>query len=124
MLPEKIVPALEAAFASVVWGISFVATQIALTQVSLVIGVWIRFALGVLILGATVLWHREFLLPPRSEWGYFALLGFIGITFPLAPGKRITPIAGFYPCLDSHHDFSPGGLAIIAGVYLVNHPRG
>lgn len=78
---RKIVPALEAAFASVVWGVSFVATKIALTQVSPVTVVWIRFALGVLILGITVLWRHEFLLPRRSEWGYFALLGFIGITF-------------------------------------------
>lgn len=74
-------PALEAAFASIVWGVSFVATKIALAQASPVTVVWVRFAMGVLVLGLAVLARREFLLPRRSEWGYFALLGFIGITF-------------------------------------------
>jgi drug/metabolite transporter (DMT)-like permease len=78
---KQILPALEATFASVVWGVSFVATKIALTHASPVSVVWIRFALGVLVLGIAVLWRSEFLLPRRSEWGYFALLGFIGITF-------------------------------------------
>jgi len=78
---KQILPALEATFASVVWGVSFVATKIALTHASPVTVVWIRFALGVLVLGIAVFWRSEFLLPRRSEWGYFALLGFIGITF-------------------------------------------
>lgn len=78
---NKIIPALEAAFASIIWGVSFVATKIALTQASPVTVVWIRFAFGVLVLGAAVSWRREFRWPERSEWGYFALLGFIGITF-------------------------------------------
>jgi drug/metabolite transporter (DMT)-like permease len=43
--------------------------------------VWLRFALGVVILGAAVAWRKEFTRPKRNEWGYFALLGFLGITF-------------------------------------------
>ncbi len=78
---KHILPALEAAFASIVWGVSFVATKIALTNASPVTIVWSRFALGVLVLGIAVYCRKEFLLPRRSEWGYFALLGFIGITF-------------------------------------------
>jgi drug/metabolite transporter (DMT)-like permease len=67
--------------AVIFWGGSFVATKVALRDVSPVTVVWLRFAIGVLILGAAVLARRQFALPRRSDLGYFALLGFIGITF-------------------------------------------
>ena len=72
---------LEATFAVLVWGASFIATKVALADVSPVTIVWLRFAMGVIILGVAVAARRQFALPARSEWGYFALLGFIGITF-------------------------------------------
>jgi drug/metabolite transporter (DMT)-like permease len=72
---------LEALFAVVVWGASFIATKVALKDVSPVTIVWLRFAIGVVLLGVAVIWRRQFALPARQEWGYFALLGFLGITF-------------------------------------------
>ncbi|MEW6285107.1 MAG: DMT family transporter [Chloroflexota bacterium] len=81
MTKSKTVPYLEALFAVVVWGASFIATKVALQDVSPVTVVWLRFSMGVLILGAAVAVRGEFALPRRSEWAYFALLGFLGITF-------------------------------------------
>jgi len=74
-------PYLKALFAVVVWGATFIATKIALQEASPATIVWIRFAIGVVILGAAVLLRREFALPGRSDLAYLALLGFIGVTF-------------------------------------------
>jgi drug/metabolite transporter (DMT)-like permease len=71
----------EALFAVVVWGASFVATKIALRYASPDVVIWIRFGIGVVILGITVLAERKFSLPEKRDWAYFALLGFLGITF-------------------------------------------
>lgn len=68
-------------FAVLVWGASFVATKVALRQVSPVTVVWLRFAIGMIILGTATLLRGQFALPGRREVGYFALLGFLGITF-------------------------------------------
>jgi drug/metabolite transporter (DMT)-like permease len=40
-----------------------------------------RFGIGVIILGITVSVRRQFALPAKSDLAYFALLGFIGVTF-------------------------------------------
>jgi len=72
---------LGAIFAVVVWGVSFIATKVALRDVSPVTVVWLRFAIGFIILGAAVRMRWQFSLPARSDLGYFALLGFLGITF-------------------------------------------
>lgn len=71
----------EAIFAVLVWGASFIATKVALQDVSPVTIVWLRFAMGVILLGMAVAIRGQFAWPERSEWGYFALLGFLGITF-------------------------------------------
>lgn len=90
-------------FAVVVWGASFIATKVALQNgvvslselrishegatekalqpISPITVVWLRFAMGVAILGIAVAMRRQFALPRREEIGYFAILGFIGITF-------------------------------------------
>lgn len=68
-------------FAVVAWGASFIATKVALRDVSPVTIVWLRFAIGVAILGAAVRLRRQFSLLSRLDLGYFAVLGFIGITF-------------------------------------------
>lgn len=78
---SKSLPYLEALFAVIVWGASFIATKVALQDISPVSVVWLRFSMGVLILGAAVAMRRQFALPKRGEWAYFALLGFLGITF-------------------------------------------
>jgi drug/metabolite transporter (DMT)-like permease len=81
MQRRALVPYLEATFAVVIWGASFIATKVALQEVHPVTIVWIRFTIGVLILGLAVAMRKQFALPDKKEWGYFALLGFLGITF-------------------------------------------
>jgi drug/metabolite transporter (DMT)-like permease len=71
----------EAIFAVLVWGASFVATKVALRYTSPDVVVWLRFTIGVVILGIAVISGRKFLLPDKKDWLYFALLGFLGITF-------------------------------------------
>src|SRR5688572_25810196 len=72
---------LKALFAVTVWGASFVATKISLQYVAPSILVWLRFTMGVVILGLAVVLNKQFSLPQGRDWGYFALLGFLGITF-------------------------------------------
>ncbi|MBE0408517.1 MAG: DMT family transporter [Anaerolineales bacterium] len=81
MKHEILIPGIKATFAVGFWGASFIATKLALQDVSPVTIVWMRFAMGVIILGIFVLYRRQFVLPKRDELAYFALLGFIGITF-------------------------------------------
>lgn len=68
-------------FAVVVWGASFIATKIAVAEVAPVTVVWLRFGMGVMVLGAVVLARRQLALPPRADLAYFAVLGFFGISF-------------------------------------------
>lgn len=72
---------LKALFAVTVWGASFVATKISLQYVAPSILVWLRFTMGVIILGLAVVLNKQFSLPKGRDWGYFAILGFLGITF-------------------------------------------
>jgi drug/metabolite transporter (DMT)-like permease len=72
---------IKALFSVLMWGASFVAIKIGLKYVPPVTLVWMRLALGVVILGMAVGFRREFLLPRPKDWLYFALLGFLGITF-------------------------------------------
>jgi drug/metabolite transporter (DMT)-like permease len=75
--PRAIAAAL---IAVIVWGASFVATKISLRYLLPDTVVWMRFAIGVFILGITVLVQGEFHLPERKDWMYLGLLGFLGIT--------------------------------------------
>ncbi|HEX7620543.1 MAG TPA: DMT family transporter [Anaerolineales bacterium] len=72
---------IEALFTVIVWGASFVATKVALRYATPDVVVWLRFGMGVVILGIAVLVGRKFALPEKRDWAYFALLGFLGITF-------------------------------------------
>ena len=81
MKDRRLVPYLEVLFAVVAWGASFIATKVAVREVTPITVVWLRFGMGVLILGAAVVARREFAWPAKNEWGYFALLGLIGITW-------------------------------------------
>jgi drug/metabolite transporter (DMT)-like permease len=72
---------IKAFFAVLVWGASFVAVKIALKYVPPITLVWMRFAVGLVILGTAVVLRRQFSLPKPKDWLYFALLGFLGITF-------------------------------------------
>jgi drug/metabolite transporter (DMT)-like permease len=81
-MPKKILSAyIELIFAVVVWGMSFIATKLALRDLAPVTVVWIRFAIGVIVLGTVAAVRRQLSLPKRQEWLYFTLLGFLGITF-------------------------------------------
>ena len=81
MSNSKLFPYLEATFAVAVWGGSFIATKVVLRDISPVTIVWTRFAMGVVILGMAVAARKQFSLLNKNEWLYFALLGFLGITF-------------------------------------------
>jgi drug/metabolite transporter (DMT)-like permease len=72
---------LKATLAVTAWGITFVATKIALRYVVPEGIVWMRFGIGVALLGITVIVRRQFQLPQSKDYMYFALMGFIGITF-------------------------------------------
>jgi drug/metabolite transporter (DMT)-like permease len=72
---------LKALFAVAAWGASFVATKVALQYMDPIALVWVRFLMGVIILGVAVVLNKQFSLPQGMDWGYFALLGFLGITF-------------------------------------------
>lgn len=78
---SNLLPFMKAMFAVVVWGASFIATKVALRDVQPVTVVWLRFAIGLLILGITVISRRQLSFPKRNEIIYFGVLGFIGITF-------------------------------------------
>ena len=51
MSNSKLFTYLEALFAVIVWGASFIATKIALKEISPLTIVWLRFLMGVVILG-------------------------------------------------------------------------
>jgi drug/metabolite transporter (DMT)-like permease len=71
----------EALFAVIVWGASFIATKVALREVSPITVIWLRFGIGVIVLGLLVINRRQFGLPKAKDLGYFTLLGFSGVTF-------------------------------------------
>jgi drug/metabolite transporter (DMT)-like permease len=68
-------------FAIAFWGASFIATKFALRDVSPATVVWLRFGMGVIILGAAMLIRRQFAVIPPRQWPFLALLGFLGIAF-------------------------------------------
>jgi drug/metabolite transporter (DMT)-like permease len=72
--------ALKAFGAIAFWGASFIATKIALGQVSPITVVVLRFALGVWVLAVVVVARREFRWPEKSDWSWLVLLGLNGIT--------------------------------------------
>ena len=81
MANSKLLTYIEALFAVIIWGASFVASKVALQDLSPTTLVWLRFLMGVAVLGVAVIVRKQFALPDKKEWIYFALLGFLGITF-------------------------------------------
>ena len=72
---------IELTFAAVAWGVSFIATKIAVQQVTPAVVVFLRFAIGAVIMLVILLARRQLTLPTLKEGLYYALLGFIGISF-------------------------------------------
>jgi drug/metabolite transporter (DMT)-like permease len=71
----------EGLLAVVVWGGSFIATKVALADASPATVVWLRFAMGVVVLGVAAAARRQLAWVSVRELPLFALLGLIGITF-------------------------------------------
>ena len=78
---KRIIAYTEVAFAVIVWGASFIATKLALRDLAPVTIVWLRFAIGVVILGIATVIRHQFTIPKKQELIYFSILGFLGITF-------------------------------------------
>ncbi len=81
MQSAKFINILKVLFAVVAWGASFIATKVALRDVSPVTVVWLRFAMGVVIIGVAVAVRKQLKLPTWRDAAYFALLGFLGIAY-------------------------------------------
>ena len=72
-------PRLAALAAVTLWGISFVATRAALSEISPIPLVFTRFALGTAFLLTLLAVRRRLKLPPRESWPALAAMGFLGI---------------------------------------------
>ena len=81
MKRTTILPLVQAFLAVAMWGASFVATKVALRYLAPDMLVWLRFAMGLALLGVVVAARKQFELPRRADIPYFALLGALGITF-------------------------------------------
>jgi drug/metabolite transporter (DMT)-like permease len=68
-MQRSTVPYLKALFAVVVWGASFIATKVALRDVSPATVVWLRFAMGVVILGGIVAARKQMAMP-AMKWDF------------------------------------------------------
>lgn len=79
--PDALRATFKATIAVLVWGASFIATKLALQEVAPMTIIWLRFGIGVVILGIFGLIRKELSVVSPRELGYLALLGFIGITF-------------------------------------------
>jgi drug/metabolite transporter (DMT)-like permease len=74
-------PRLGVLLAVVFWGISFVATKAAVTEISPLTLIFARAALGSLLLFAILAGRRQPLAPPRESWASLAAMGFVGVAF-------------------------------------------
>ncbi len=72
---------LEVTLAVIAWGGSFVATKYSLRYVQPVTVIWLRFAMGIPILALATGLRKQFQVVSRQDLLYFAVTGFIGITF-------------------------------------------
>jgi len=74
------VPYLKLISAIAFWGGSFIATKIAVQEVSPVTVVWLRFFIGNIILGYFAWRYKELVVPERKDALELLWLGFLGIT--------------------------------------------
>jgi len=66
--------------AIVIWGGSFIATKIAVRDVSPITVIWLRFLIGGIILGLFTWKQNELSLPNWKDAAELLILGFLGIT--------------------------------------------
>jgi drug/metabolite transporter (DMT)-like permease len=76
---KAIPPRLAALAAVVLWGISFVATRAALSEIPPVTLVFTRFALGTALLLALLALRGRLSPPPRDTWPALLSMGFLGV---------------------------------------------
>jgi len=77
--PSLLWPRLGALLAVLFWGTSFVATKLALRELSPITLVFVRFTQGSVLMIVILLLRREMAVPPRDTWGWLFLMGFVGI---------------------------------------------
>ena len=80
-MPEKralTVVYLKMLAAVVIWGGSFIATKIGLREISVWTLIWLRFALGCLVLGLVLLRRGEMHIPGGRDLLRYAFLGLMG----------------------------------------------
>jgi len=77
--PSLLWPRLGALLAVLFWGTSFVATKLALRELSPITLVFVRFTQGSVLMIVILLLRREMAVPPRDTWGWLLLMGFVGI---------------------------------------------
>lgn len=71
----------KAIFAVVVWGASFIATKVALRELTPYSIIWGRFAVGLLVLVAVLGLRRQWKIPSPRDLVLFAVLGFLCVPF-------------------------------------------
>jgi drug/metabolite transporter (DMT)-like permease len=74
-------PRLGALLAILFWGVSFVATKAAVSELSPLTLIFARTGLGTALLLGMLAHRGEALVPPRDAWGPLALMGFVGVAF-------------------------------------------
>ncbi len=103
-----------------VWGGSFIATKIAVGEVSPVVVVWSRFLIGFLILGWFAWRQGELSIPTWKDGLEFAFLGFMGITLHqwLQSSGLVTSEAATTAWIVST---SPVFMAVLGWLFLKEH---
>jgi drug/metabolite transporter (DMT)-like permease len=71
---------LKLSISAIIWGISFIATKVAVAEVPPAVIIWLRFSMAVIILFLFLRVRGRLTIPPFQELLYLALLGFIGIS--------------------------------------------
>lgn len=101
----------------VIWGVSFIATKIAVKEVSPVTVVWLRFCIGVIILGLFAWKQKELALSDRRDAFELLWLGFLGITLHqwLQSSGLVTSAASTTAWLVSS---SPVFMALLGWIFL------
>lgn len=79
--PGRRTAIIEALGTVIIWGATFVATKLALQEASPATVVWLRFGMGLLVLGWAARRRGELSLPLPEDRGYLILLGFLGVAF-------------------------------------------
>ena len=77
---KRLTAYLKLTAAAVIWGISFIATKVAVAEVPPAVIIWLRFSIAVIILFFYLLLRKKLSLPSNQDLGYLALLGFLGVS--------------------------------------------